>query len=576
MGERTMREAKLTARLAHPGIITIYDVICVDDRPFIVMELVRAPSLARRVDDEGPVAPRDVARIGVQLLDALAVAHRQGILHRDVKPSNVLLAPGRVVLTDFGIATSEGDATLTSTGLLVGSPTYMSPERLRGEGIGPAADVWSVGATLYAALEGQPPFRATTTMGTITAVLVDEPQPLHVLGPVRDAVVGMLDKNVDTRLTGLQAAQLLQAALAQPGERHAAPSAAVMAQPPTQQPPVMAPMVTWQNPIHLGDEAANPVSAASSSQPGRSFSFVAPSPYVGNGGPGGTSRSDDDHGYDESDDGAWADEGERRTLARRIGWFAAATLVAAAALYSWTDASGSNSPNPAKHSTGTAGQREQHGTGGGQPQQMPAPQTQLPHTASATSTTPATSSPSPATAPTSTASTLPTMTAPTTAPTSTVPTGGSGSGPGPAGFQLVQDPKGFQVRVPDGWTRRDTGASYVDFVSPTNSAMYLRVDQVPKAGDSALQAWRDYEPDLADRLPGFRLVRLASVPYRGWEAADLEFTWQAPHGTLHVLDRGFVTDPRGFALLMSAPDATWQSQGRRIFEIAAASFSPSS
>lgn len=139
----------------------------------------------------------------------------------------------------------------------------------------------------------------------------------------------------------------------------------------------------------------------------------------------------------------------------------------------------------------------------------------------------------------------------------------------------MEDPKGFHLRVPDGWTRRDTGASYVDFVSPTNSAMYLRVDQVPTAGDSALQAWRDYEPDLADRLPGFRLVRLAAVPYRGWEAADLEFTWQAPHGTLHVLDRGFITDPRGFALLMSAPEATWQSQGRRIFEIAAASFSPS-
>jgi len=148
--ERTLREARLTARLSHPGIITVYDVVSEDGSPYIVMELITAPSLAAAIDMEGSLPPERVAQIGLRLLDALDIAHAEGIVHRDVKPSNVLLDGDRVVLSDFGIATSASDATLTTTGMVVGSPTYMSPERLRSEGIGPGGDLWSLGATLCA------------------------------------------------------------------------------------------------------------------------------------------------------------------------------------------------------------------------------------------------------------------------------------------------------------------------------------------------------------------------------------------------------------------------------------------
>jgi eukaryotic-like serine/threonine-protein kinase len=135
---------------------------------------------------------------------------------------------------------------------------------------------------------------------------------------------------------------------------------------------------------------------------------------------------------------------------------------------------------------------------------------------------------------------------------------------------------GFQVDVPAGWQRRYSGSSYVDYVSPDNSAQYLRIDQVPKAGPSALQAWVDYEPTLKARLPGYQRIRLASVPFRQWEAADLEWTYEGSNGTLHVLDRGFITHPRGFALLMQGPDATWSTDSLPVFNMAAQTFRPTS
>lgn len=210
---RVMREASLTARLSHSAISTVHDVVSEDGRPYIVMELLRPHTLADEVDEHGPLAPQRVAAIGLELLDALTVAHRERVVHRDIKPGNVLVRDdGRVVLTDFGIAISDQDPGLTGTGILVGSPTFMSPERLRGEDVGPAADLWSLGATLYAALEARPPFRADTTMGTITAILTADPTPPHVEGPLRDALLGMLAKDPTWRLTREQARSLLQQA----------------------------------------------------------------------------------------------------------------------------------------------------------------------------------------------------------------------------------------------------------------------------------------------------------------------------------------------------------------------------
>jgi hypothetical protein len=174
--QRMEREARAAARIDHPSVVTVHDVVVEDGRPWIVMELVRGDSLADRLA-EGTLDPREAARIGLAVLGALSAAHEAGVLHRDVKPDNVLLGRGdRVVLTDFGIAQVEGEQGLTETGGFVGSPEFISPERVLGQRPGPASDLWSLGVVLYAAVEGVSPFRRSHTPATLQAVLSAEPQ----------------------------------------------------------------------------------------------------------------------------------------------------------------------------------------------------------------------------------------------------------------------------------------------------------------------------------------------------------------------------------------------------------------
>src|SRR6202012_1832618 len=183
--QRTLREAKTAARLNHPGVVTVYDVAEDGGRPWIVMQLVQAQSLDQVLASTGPLSPRRAPEMGRQLLGALEVAHAAGVMHRDVKPSNVLLGrDDRAVLTDFGIATFQGDPRLTQTGMVMGSPGFTAPERIRGEDASPASDLWSLGATIFAAVEGKGPYEqrggAITTMSAITNA--DAPQPARAGG----------------------------------------------------------------------------------------------------------------------------------------------------------------------------------------------------------------------------------------------------------------------------------------------------------------------------------------------------------------------------------------------------------
>ena len=207
---RTDREALAAGRLRHPGLISIYDVVVEDSRPWLIMEYVAARSLEDVFVADGPISPRRVAEIGVQLLSALRAAHDAGIVHRDVKPSNVLLeTSGRVVLTDFGIATYEGATTVTQTGTFMGSPAYVAPEVARGEPATPASDLWSLGATLYAAVEGRPPYDFETAMATLSALVTSEPDtPAHA-GPLRPVLEGLLTKDPARRMGPDHAADLL-------------------------------------------------------------------------------------------------------------------------------------------------------------------------------------------------------------------------------------------------------------------------------------------------------------------------------------------------------------------------------
>lgn len=211
---RTQKEARAAARITHPGVVTVHDVVEYDNRPWIVMQYVDGPSLADRAKEYGEVEAREAARIGLHVLGALRAAHDAGVLHRDVKPGNVLLArDGRVLLTDFGIAAIEGDSTITRTGELVGSIDYLAPERVRGGDPGPASDLWSLGATLYTAVEGRSPFRRTSPISTMQAVVTEDPPPPGRAGALAPVITALLRKEPEDRPSAAETERMLMEAM---------------------------------------------------------------------------------------------------------------------------------------------------------------------------------------------------------------------------------------------------------------------------------------------------------------------------------------------------------------------------
>ncbi len=213
--ERTRREARAAAQLDHPGVVTVHDVVEEGVAIYLVMQYVPARTLSEVISRDGPLSPQHTARVGLAVLDALRAAHARGIVHRDVKPSNVLMclpsedAVSRVVLTDFGIASAPGDSRLTSTGMVLGSPGYIAPERAQGDVPVPASDLWSLGATLFTAVEGHPPYDAGDPMATLTAIMVGEHAPFVRAGPLEPVLRGLLERDPCQRLTAAEAASLL-------------------------------------------------------------------------------------------------------------------------------------------------------------------------------------------------------------------------------------------------------------------------------------------------------------------------------------------------------------------------------
>ncbi|MGW2746833.1 serine/threonine-protein kinase [Streptomyces sp. NPDC001450] len=279
--ERMRREARAAARLDHPAVVDVYDVAVVDDRPWIVMELVRGRSLGDALQ-EGTLDAREAARIGLQVLGALEAAHAAGVLHRDVKPDNVLLGRyDRVVLTDFGIAQIEGETNLTDTGGFVGSPEYIAPERVLGQRPGPASDLWSLGVVLYTATEGVSPFRRSNTPATLQSVLNAAPAaPAAARGPLAEAVNGLLQKDPARRPTAAQVRALLEAAADPPAPE------------PTQQVRVTAPAARSRRPgrkVWLGVGAAVVAAAAAGY-------LVLADPFAGPLPDGWTKRADPELG----------------------------------------------------------------------------------------------------------------------------------------------------------------------------------------------------------------------------------------------------------------------------------------
>jgi hypothetical protein len=212
MSTRALREARAAARLSHPNVITVYDVVVDDGAPWIVMEYLPSRSLAQVVSEDGPMSPEEAARVGLAMLGALRAAHKVGVLHRDVKPANVLMADsGRVVLTDFGVATILGDPSVTRSGLIIGSPSYMAPERLREDGeIGAPADLWSLGATLYFAVEGRPPYQRAGAIATVAALASEEPDTMTRAGALAPVIEVLLRRDPSTRPSAATVERMLR------------------------------------------------------------------------------------------------------------------------------------------------------------------------------------------------------------------------------------------------------------------------------------------------------------------------------------------------------------------------------
>jgi serine/threonine protein kinase len=403
--KRTLREARATASLSHPNVVTTYDVVEEDGLPYIVMELLRARSLSDILREEGPLPPHRVAQIGLEVLGALELSHRKGVVHRDVKPGNVLINDdGRAILTDFGIATMAGDPALTSTGVVLGSPAYMSPERARGKKPGPEADMWSLGATLYAAAEGRPPYDGENALGTLTAVINDPVVFPRVGGPLGAAILGLLEKEPADRMSIPKTRALLEKAAAD----RSAPATTVAAS--TADLDRAGRTTALPMPAAVAPVAAAPVPAApAAAEPPAPVAEPAPGPSVW--------RDDDDQ---------LPPDARRRSRAGIL--LAVLAMIAVLAGLGYAAASRNDDPKDATASDPT-------------------------------------SSPSASQSASETASTTPPeSSAPESTPEST-PAGQSGV---PAGFTLHKDPTGFRVAVPDGWQPVRDGPR-VDFREPGGS-----------------------------------------------------------------------------------------------------------
>ena len=199
---RALREARAAAKLSQPTVVTMFDVQEDDGRIYLVMELIDGPSLADVIAQEGPLDPERAARMGLDVLTALEAAHGAGVVHRDVKPGNIMLGEGdSAKLADFGIASLKDDPKITKTGLILGSPSYMAPEQVKGQGAGPATDLWALGATLFYAVEGRPPFEKGQAIPTLASVVDDEPPPMTRAGRLEPIIRDMLNKDPQARPT---------------------------------------------------------------------------------------------------------------------------------------------------------------------------------------------------------------------------------------------------------------------------------------------------------------------------------------------------------------------------------------
>ncbi|MDH6586718.1 serine/threonine protein kinase [Streptomyces sp. SAI-133] len=520
---RTRAEARAAARINHSAVVTVHDVLDHDGRPWIVMELVEGRSLADAVKEDGRIEAREAARIGMWVLRALRAAHSAGVLHRDVKPGNVLLArDGRVLLTDFGIAQIEGDTTITRTGEVVGSVDYLAPERVRGADPGPSADLWALGATLYTAVEGRSPFRRTTPLTTMQAVVDEEPAEPRNAGPLGPVIAALLHKDPAVRPEAAEAEQML--AEAAEGRRPSAAQAYVPTQyggshhePGAHSGSPGGPHSGFRSETHRGLGApttGTPVGGTSyPSATGPSYS-AGSGPTYHPGGPYAQAPAPTVIGPPHHTGTAPAAPPRRRRLRSVALVIALAAVVSAGtavALQKWD---------------------EGRQTGG----------------------TSASSSPSPSPSPSTSTST--------------------GTDGVPAGWERYEDPVGFSVNLPKGWERSvfgtpADGLTQIDY-SPDEGKHFVRiaVDTSPDFIDP-YEHQRDLERQIQD-LKDYHRVGMARNTYRDRPGSRWEYTWTAlakdiafPGPRRAVEETYMSRDGVEYVIYMSAPEESWPTTSKQ-------------
>ncbi|RDD87380.1 serine/threonine-protein kinase [Streptomyces parvulus] len=588
---RTLREAKAIARIRNNGAVTVYDVVEEDDRPWIVMELVEGKSLAEAIREDGLLDPKRAAEVGLAVLDVLRSAHREGILHRDVKPSNVLISEdGRVVLTDFGIAQVEGDPSITSTGMLVGAPSYISPERARGHKPGPAADLWSLGGLLYAAVEGTPPYDKGSAIATLTAVMTENLEEPKNAGPLRDVIYGLLNKDPALRLDDGAARAMLTKVIHAPAADEIDPAEATKVVPIPPQPDErtrrggsgkrgeeagerLRGALRSVRKAAVGAGAAGAAAASRTGQGGTGSGTGADSAAAGTGAShsaasGGTAAAATGSAQGS---GTGAQGGNASGGARSSGWpvvpppdlparpvprapltdvvprrtlIVIAVVVALAVLgtvlaltLGGDDKGTEGAGGGTTASAGPSDETKQDDEGG-------------------TGTDGAASDP---------AEDQDASGAPDDGASASGDAGGKSpdtgeSGAGKDAAATHKGGQGYRIGLPEGWKFSSTGASGDRFTGPAGQKLLVAWTSTPK-GDPVAD-WKNQERYMVRSQ--YKKIRIEKVDYRGWNTADWEFTY-ADGGTVYrTVDRGFVVSgDQGYALMYTAKADDWDGDLRQ-------------
>ncbi|MBP2040516.1 hypothetical protein J2Z77_006371 [Streptomyces avidinii] len=557
---RTLREAKAIARIRSGGAVTVYDVVDEDARPWIVMELIEGLSLAEFIRENGPLTPHRAAEVGLAVLDVLRAAHGQGILHRDVKPSNVLIAGnGRVVLTDFGIAQVEGDPSVTSTGMLVGAPSYISPERARGHKPGPPADMWSLGGLLYASVEGVPPYDKGSALATLTAVMTEPVDPPKNAGPLAEVIYGLLAKDPAHRLDDTRARAMLGAVLAAP-EPEPAPVVAAAAEETRQISLADAKEAAEKSAAEKAEKAAEKAAkkererrdreqrerARAALKAARKAATTAAATTA-------VSAAEPPKSKPSPVKAPLTDVMQRRTIV-----LAAAAVVVVLAVvgsliaYAFSgddkdtkdESKGGGKPTPA-----ASAPKDPSGGGTGDTSPKPSGNTGDPGGNANGS------------AGAGTGAGTGGQQSPAANQGQGATSGGGAGGALPAGFVQVQDfGFHFSMAMPEGFKQTGTaGENSGGIYSRDGGFPRIQVDYTDKPGNDARLAWAKAAPAVAGSSTSYRQIRIDAVDYRGYPTvADWEFEREQKGIKVRVLNRGFKLDAtHGYAIMISCAADQW-------------------